>query len=200
MDYEDRLLAYHHVVRKEIDTLSRNPCMGYFANGDRFMGDGLNPVMYESLEGFSRAMGMPVRIQRLTRGRRGVFSPFARGLGIVIDERLSPQDRFCVLCHEIAHAITLPRIFHDIGAKTVMQQSRALHYPQINGLAEVVAESTAFVVATRKLIPAERTCTMYTAWYARQTGDAEEALERSVPYVHDAAKILEAVIEWGDDG
>jgi len=198
MDYEDRLLAYHHVVRKEIDTLSRNPRMGYFAGGDRFMEDGMNPAMYESLEAFSRGvMGIPVRSQKLTGGRHGVFSPFAMGLGILLDERLSPQDRFCVLCHELTHAITLPRIFHDIGAKTMMQQSRALKSREINGLSEVVAESTAFVVATRKLTPTGRTCMMYTAGYARHSGDAERALERSVPYVHDAAKILEAVIEWG---
>jgi hypothetical protein len=139
-------------------------------------GDELAPVIPGLVE-LAGEIGSSVTFQSIAGAAHGYYEPDSRR--IVVDHRLSANQRVKTLCHELAHAL----VRHD----------RRPDDPNVDYAGEeLVAESVAYTCLGAVAISSEDYSIPYLASWAESSG--LEVLERTAALIDRIASSIEAAL------
>jgi hypothetical protein len=135
----------------------------------------------------------------LTPGTIGCYSPFSGS--IWISGGLNDKSRLHTLAHEAAHVLTVDDVHEGVNdlwkPKSVEDVQRI---PAIRAsVAEIVAETAAFVATSPYLVSESEGSVHYAAVYALDTPHVQQALRLSARTAHKAAQTLHSALN-GDFG
>ena len=140
------------------------------------------------------ALGVPVRFGVTAPGTKGVaayYNPIPPRY-IWVDALRGELDRFYLLAHEAAHAISHPDIVGSAGSGPWFLRERT---SETYGMGEIVAETSAFLATRPYVLLTNAIAPLYVASYATWGRSPERALADAFPHAVRATETLRKALE-----